>query len=189
MRQPKKWPVVLGLALGCVSIMYLLMGIVGYYVYGDHLVSPILNSLPKGYSRDATYIIITLHLIAAAPLPLTSFSAELEKNWKFDELPPRRERVLRMATRLIIMVCITLVATFLPYFGDFMSLIGAVSNLVIVYITPVACHLKLFGWRNRAWYTYIAMFVCLLMGCFGGVWGMVDAIQAIVTNIMKDLDN
>ncbi|KAJ9066052.1 hypothetical protein DSO57_1013494 [Entomophthora muscae] len=188
MRHPKKWPQVLAMALGSVSLLYLLMGIVGYAVYGESAKSPILESLTPGYASDIAFIIITLHLIAAAPLPLTSFSSEVERQLRIDNtrFSPYSEFFVRLAMRTCIIVALTLVAAFIPYFGDFMALVGALSNLVLVYVTPVICHLQLFGWKNRSLATYFAMTICLLMGFFGGAWGAVDAITSIVKNFATD---
>ncbi|KAJ9087098.1 hypothetical protein DSO57_1036677 [Entomophthora muscae] len=181
MRHPKMWPYVLAMALGSVSILYLLMGSTGYLVYGDKVLNPILNSLPSSIAVDIAFIIITLHLVATAPLPLTSFSLEFERLLKIEDAV-----LVRVCTRVLIVTMLTLIAAFLPYFGKFMALVGALSNLVLVYFAPVLCHLKLFGWRNRSLHTYLLMTACLLMGLFGGAWGAVDAVRGIIRLASKD---
>ncbi|KAI0217309.1 hypothetical protein L0F63_002593 [Massospora cicadina] len=188
MRHPGRWPQVLALALTSVSVLYLTMGTVGYAVYGNSVKSPILDSLSKGIASDFAFIIITLHLIAAAPLPLTSFSTEIEHQLRIDDthLSKAMQVVVRIGMRTLIVTLLALVAAFLPYFGELMALVGAISNLVLVYVTPVLCHLQLFGWRNRSPATYLAMLICLTMGLFGGVWGAIDAIAGIVNHIILD---
>lgn len=181
MRHPKMWPYVLAMALGSVSILYLLMGSTGYLVYGDRVLNPVLNSLPSGIAVDIAFVIITLHLVATAPLPLTSFSLEFERLLNIEEAV-----ILRVTSRVLIVAALTLIAAFLPYFGKFMALVGALSNLVLVYFAPVLCHLRLFGWRNRSLFNYLALSVCLLMGLFGGAWGAVDAIDGIIALASKD---
>lgn len=179
MKSPKAWPRVLGFALATVSILYLVMGIVGYRVYGDTVQTPIILSLPEGTSKFIVSIVITLHLLLAAPLTLIAFSIEVENSFQTEKLGSRNAFLVQVGSRTLVMVLLTLVAIYVPYFGSFMSLIGAISNLVVIYVTPVACHLKLFGWRNRSFWTYASMFICVLMGFFGGVLGAISAVYEL----------
>ncbi|KAJ9069358.1 hypothetical protein DSO57_1019357 [Entomophthora muscae] len=175
MRDPKQWPRVLFLALLTVSGLYLLMGSVGYYVYGKGVRSPIMESLPDILANKIASIIITLHLILAAPLTLIAFSVELERivGWGM---------TFRLASRQVIMVLLTVNAAYMPSFGNFMALLGAISNLVVIFVAPVACHLKLFGWRNRSTFTYLAMVGCILIGIVGGIIGGIEAFIRLITS-------
>ena len=45
----------------------------------DKTMSPIYDNLPNGGPKTASIIIITIHVILAAPLLLTSFALDVEK--------------------------------------------------------------------------------------------------------------
>ncbi|KAI0220885.1 hypothetical protein L0F63_004853 [Massospora cicadina] len=175
MRNPKQWSRDLFLALLTISGLYMIMGSVGYYVYGDAAEVPIMNSLPPNLANQAASVVITLHLILAAPLTLIAFSVELERMMGMGI-------GFRLASRQVIMVALTINAVYMPSFGNFMSLLGAISNLVVIFVAPVACHLKLFGYRGRSVYAYLAMAGCMLVGIFGGVIGGIEAFIRLVTN-------
>ncbi|KAJ9071646.1 hypothetical protein DSO57_1034935 [Entomophthora muscae] len=180
MRRPKDWPKVLAGALTLVSCMYMSMGCIGYYAYGDLVQSPIMRSLPPGIPNLVASTSITLHLIVAAPLLLLSFSIEVEGTLGItSKLSPPVESGVRYLFRLVLIGTLTSIAVFLPHFGAFMSLLGAISSLVIIYLTPVVCHLKLFGFTNRSWKTYVSMATCILLGVLGGVLGAISAIQEL----------
>ncbi|KAI0226241.1 hypothetical protein L0F63_003955, partial [Massospora cicadina] len=78
MRQPKQWTRVLAAAMATIASMYGLIGVVGYYVYGDTVKSPIMESLPAGGESLSALIVITLHVILVLPITLCSFSLEAE---------------------------------------------------------------------------------------------------------------
>ncbi|KAK9708615.1 hypothetical protein K7432_009535 [Basidiobolus ranarum] len=76
MRNPRAWPRVLFTAMATCCLMYTLIGVVGYWVYGSMTVSPILLNLPIGFATTLATILITLHVIVAAPIYLTSCALE-----------------------------------------------------------------------------------------------------------------
>ncbi|KAK9729284.1 hypothetical protein K7432_000433 [Basidiobolus ranarum] len=77
MKKPKDWPKVLIFASITCCIIYLCAGVFGYYVYGQDSKSPIFLSLPEGALTTTSTIAITLHVLLAAPIMLTSFSMEV----------------------------------------------------------------------------------------------------------------
>lgn len=66
-----------------------------------------------------------------------------------------------------------------PFFGDFMSLLGAFSNYALAFIFPVVFYYKLMGFRDKAWYDYILGFLTLLLGIVELIFGTISAIEAL----------
>jgi hypothetical protein len=110
MRDPKSWNKVLTAGLTCCVILYFLVAVPGYYVYGTTALSPIYDNLPPGGAKTASIIIITIHLILATPILMTSFALDCEKMLKINTRPVMMEWVLRLLFRgsFIVLVSISL---------------------------------------------------------------------------------
>ncbi|KAI7900887.1 transmembrane amino acid transporter protein-domain-containing protein [Cokeromyces recurvatus] len=181
MRRPQSWGKVVFAGLSTCAALYFLTAIPGYYVYGNKTQSPIYDSIPAGSAKTASAIIITVHIILAAPILMTSFALDLEKLFGISSFHHSKfmEIVLRVALRLTMVVIITVIAIFVPFFGDFMSLLGAFSNCALILIFPVLFYLKLTGLRNKSWYELILCFFVVLIGIIGLIFGTITAIQAL----------
>ncbi|KAI7869530.1 transmembrane amino acid transporter protein-domain-containing protein [Spinellus fusiger] len=177
-----KWAVISGLST-C-TVLYFLTAIPGYYSYGRSTQSPIYNSLPHGAGRTLSIIVMTIHVVFAMLIYTTSFSLEFEKFIKCDE-----ERIGKIGAwfgRAIIRTCtmaiLAVLAIFVPYFDDFMGLIGALANCGLVFLLPVLCYLKLTGLRNKPYYELAFCALTLFLGIIGCVFGTIDAIKSLVAD-------
>ncbi|KAK9712378.1 hypothetical protein K7432_007181 [Basidiobolus ranarum] len=180
MRKPKDWNKVLMWASVTCCLIYLCAGIFGYYVYGQASQAPIFLSLPKGALNTTSTVAITLHVLLAAPIMLTSFSMEIESYFKINTTYRSRAQsfTYRLALRTVILIVLTVVAMFVEHFGAFMSLIGAISNTMVIFILPVVMYLKLFGLRQNFFHLTMC-FVCIVVGIISCVLGTKDAIIAL----------
>ncbi|KAJ9056582.1 hypothetical protein DSO57_1031525 [Entomophthora muscae] len=187
MKNPRSWNRVVTLSIVFVTALYIVTGVAGYACYGDNVMSPVLNSLPKGVMSSMGYVLITLHVILAAPIYLCSFALEQERWLGIDRshMSASKEFLLRVLFRSSIVVILTLIAMFLPYFSDLMGLFGAVSGALVVFLIPVTCHYKLFGWRHRTPLQHFGALVILTVGVFGLVLGTSSSIQALSDSIQK----
>ncbi|ORX95015.1 hypothetical protein K493DRAFT_220108 [Basidiobolus meristosporus CBS 931.73] len=180
MKKPKDWnKVLVGASLTC-CIIYLCAGVFGYYVYGQSSLAPIFLNLPKGTLNTTSTIAITLHVLLAAPIMLTSFSMELENYFKINTASRSRAQsfTYRLALRTVILVILTIIAMFVKDFGAFMSLIGAISNNMVIFILPVVLYLKLFGIRQHPLHLIMCT-ICVVVGLISCVLGTKDAIIAL----------
>ncbi|KAJ2261122.1 hypothetical protein EV176_006619, partial [Coemansia sp. RSA 451] len=103
MRKPKQWPMVIFAAMAFCAVCYLLIGITGYWAYGDQVVSPVLDSIPQGAPATVAKIMITAHVIIAAPIMLLSFYLEVEQQWQItaERLGKKHEFIVRLAYRTL----------------------------------------------------------------------------------------
>ncbi|KAI8344660.1 transmembrane amino acid transporter protein-domain-containing protein [Chlamydoabsidia padenii] len=184
MRRPQDWnKVVIGGLTTCVA-MYLLIAVPGYAIYGNQVSSPAYDSIPEGPAKIAAQIIITLHVILACPILLTSLSLDLEKMFRISSFHHSRpiEFSLRVALRMIMMVVVAVIAIKVPFFGDFLSLLGAFANCGLVLIFPVAFYLRLTGIKNKPWYELIVSFLIIVLGVVGLIFGTISAVKALVSD-------
>lgn len=181
MKNPRDWSKVVAGALSTCVALYLLIAVPGYYVYGDNTLSPIYNNLVNGPAKTAATVIITVHVLLASPILMTSFALDLEKMFGISSFNHSRivEHLLRFLLRITLVVIITVIAIFVPYFGDFMSLLGAFSNCALILIFPILFYLKLTGVRNKSWPELILCFFVVLLGLVGLIFGTISAIEAL----------
>ena len=147
----------------------------GYETYGNEALSPITLSLSAGWGRWLCQVVVTLHVILACPILLTTFSLDMERLLGFDmEQDPFKQR---LALRAVIMSGVVTVALLIPYFADFMTLIGAVANTLLIFVFPIVFDAKLNGlgpWRLCLVHGFI-----LLIGLVGGSLGCYQALLAL----------
>ncbi|KAG0305088.1 hypothetical protein BGZ98_004615 [Dissophora globulifera] len=188
MRHPKSWNRVVAAALGTCCVLYLATAIPGYITYGNLAESPILNNLPKDVFTKVGTVVIIIHVILAAPILLTSFALEFER--LTDITVARRgkimERVYRTLTRLAVVGICGGIACTVPYFDNFLSLLGALGNCTLIFILPILCYFKLIGWRQMKWYELIWCAIIVIIGAVSAVIGSVDAIKALKVSFETD---
>ncbi|KAF9428079.1 hypothetical protein BGZ94_003444 [Podila epigama] len=181
MRYPRSWNRVVAAALATCSVLYLATAIPGYLAYGSEAQSPILANLPKDITTKIGTIVIIIHVILAAPILLTSFALEFER--LFDITVARRgkvmERVYRTVSRLAIVGVCGAIACVVPYFGDFLSLLGALGNCSLIFVMPILFYFKLIGWRQMKWYELVWCAIIVIIGVISAVIGSIDAIKGL----------
>ncbi|KAJ1799182.1 hypothetical protein LPJ59_002010, partial [Coemansia sp. RSA 2399] len=182
MKKPRQWPMVVLASMLFSAAAYLLIGITGYWAYGDQVVSPVLDSIPTGAPATVAKIMITLHVIIAAPILLLSFYLEIEKQFNItpERLGKKREFIIRLAYRSVVVAAVCGISIAIPYFSDFLSLISSLACVALYAIVPVSCYLKLYGHRVAPWYEKIWMFVVLAISGVACVWGSIDAIKSLI---------
>ncbi|KAJ1828690.1 hypothetical protein LPJ56_000953 [Coemansia sp. RSA 2599] len=187
MKKPKQWPNVVYTAMGFCAVCYLLIGVAGYWAYGDLVVSPVLDSIPTGAPATASKILITLHVMIAAPIMLLSFYLEVEKMWDItpERLGKKREFTVRLVYRSVVVGVVCAISLAIPYFSDFLGLISSIACVTMYAILPVICYLKLYGHRIAPWYEKIWMVVVLVIGVVASIWGSVDAIKSLIRDTKK----
>lgn len=174
MAKPQDFHKVLRYSIILITIMYLLIGITGYMTYGNLAISPILYNLPHGLPKTLGLAIITFHVISACPLLLTTISRDMERD--FDIVSEKGISSLR----LLIICSACLLSIFLPFFTDMLSLIGAVSNTMLIFVLPIACEFALLRKSN-----VIVGMMILIVGLIGGAVGTFDASIALWNDIIK----
>ncbi|KAI9245019.1 transmembrane amino acid transporter protein-domain-containing protein [Sporodiniella umbellata] len=181
MKKPRDWNKVIAAGLSTCSVIYFLTAVPGYYVYGSLVRSPVYDSLPEGGAKIASAVIITVHVLLACPILMTSFALDLEKMFRISSFnhSKKMEWALRFLLRGTMMVIIAVIAIYVPFFGDFMSLLGAFSNCALVLIFPIVFYLKLTGLRNKRFPELVLCFFVVLLGLVGLIFGTISAVRAL----------
>ncbi|CAO3617971.1 unnamed protein product [Mucor hiemalis] len=182
MKQPRDWPKVVGAGLSTCAGMYFITAISGYLIYGTSVKSPIYNSIPAGVAQIIAIVVITLHVLMAAPILTTSFSLDIEEmlNVTVERYGKVKEFMIRATIRIATMVVIGIIACVVPHFGELMSLIGAFANCALIFIFPVVFYLKLTGVRNKPFYELAWCVLVVILGIVGLIFGTMEAIKELI---------
>ncbi|KAJ1665153.1 hypothetical protein IW140_003573 [Coemansia sp. RSA 1813] len=177
------WMLFLSNTLVCGA--YLISAVTGYYAFGNQTLSPILNNMPNMGVVNAATILIIIHVIFAAPVMLVSANLELEL--AFGVMPgimgKKKEFIWRFIMRTVTMGILLGISIAIPYFGQVIDLVSAISTTVVFFMVPVFCYVKLVGWRNIHVYELVLCFIIAALGAVACVWGLIDAIKALKTAI------
>ncbi|KAJ1979054.1 hypothetical protein H4R33_005812 [Dimargaris cristalligena] len=184
MKNPQSFAKVLLFAILTILGMYMAMAIVGYHVYGDTARTPIYDNLPKNPATTTAILMLVAHVILAAPIMLTAFALEIEDGYDISvaRLGKTKEFLIRGVFRAVTVAVLTVPAMFLPV-GKLMSLIGSLSNSLIIFVLPIVCYWRLFGIRAMNYPALAFSAICILVGIVACVCGTKDAVIGIVEHI------
>ncbi|KAI9504520.1 transmembrane amino acid transporter protein-domain-containing protein [Coemansia spiralis] len=180
MKRPERFYNVFGGALAAVAGIYVIMAATGYWAYGDQTLSPITLNFPKIWPTIMATISITIHVLFAGPLFLVQMALEIENGLGISKKDKRKERIWRLCTRVLSALLILAISEALPFFDDVISLVSALTNPVLVYLAPIACYVKLKGWKSCSWTLLMALGILLLFGLFVSIVGLVETIKDIL---------
>jgi vesicular inhibitory amino acid transporter len=182
MKQAKNWPKVVAGGLSTCAALYFLSAVPGYYVYGDAVKSPVYNSISEGVPKIIAIVVMTIHVITAAPILVTSFALDVEEmlNVTVERFGKIKEFFIRAAIRILVICFVGVIGCVVPHFDDLMSLIGSFANCGLIFIFPIVFYFKLTGFRNKPYYEIAWCALTLLLGIVGLIFGTIDSIKALI---------
>ncbi|KAF9273581.1 hypothetical protein BGZ68_001390 [Mortierella alpina] len=162
----------------------------GYAAYGEDTKSPVLRNLPRGALSITANSFITLHVLLASPILLTSLAMMLEESISL-RLPHfaagsvQFQFLKRAVPRTLIMFLVGLVSSVVPFFGDVMDLLGAMTTCLLVFVMPIMCYYRLGGLTNAGWGIRLWAAFILLVGLVAMVFGTYDAMKHLIDDFQR----
>ncbi|CAO3564472.1 unnamed protein product [Mortierella alpina] len=190
MRYPRSWTKALWVALSTCCVMYFAIAIAGYAAFGEDTKSPVLRNLPRGALSATANSFITLHVLLASPILLTSLAMMLEESIilrlpHFATGSVRFQFLKRAVPRTTIMALVGLVSSVVPFFGDVMDLLGAMTTCLLVFVMPVMCYYRLGGLTNAGWGVRLWAIFILGVGLVAMVFGTYDAVRHLIDDFQR----
>lgn len=165
-----------------ITCMYLVVGIAAYRTYGHLALSPITLNMSAGLWRTICTICITVHVVLACPILLTTFALDTESVLGIDKLPPAKQLAQVALQRISIITSVVLISTTIPYFAHVMTLIGAVANTLLIFVFPIVFNAKLV--KQGVWGLGLGC-VVVSVGLVGGSLGTADAVSALYRDMLS----
>jgi vesicular inhibitory amino acid transporter len=156
---------------------YLVIALLGFAAFGVSVQSELLLSLTLRLSKAAMYVVWVFVIIKTATEGAIYNQSAFYICGRILGISKRMYDVL---FRIIWVVVSTLVALYIPFFGDLTAITGALSVTPLTYIYPcLFWNIKHEGeapkWRIRFHYVFIAVWVTLgVLALVGAIWSLIN---------------
>lgn len=150
MREPQKFGKVLGLAFLFLTSLYVGFGFAGYVAYGNETQDIVTLNLPNDWSAVAVKVGLCISLLLSFPVMMhpihEMFEIKLMKSSWFQKISsvPWMEMVLFKILRAVTVVILAILASSMPGFGVFVSLVGSTVCALLAFVFPALFHLRAF---------------------------------------------
>ncbi|CAL5027919.1 unnamed protein product [Urochloa decumbens] len=181
MKDRKRFPMVLFICFLVSTLSYGFMGVIGYLMYGDALMSQVTLNLPAGKASSKVAIYTTL------VNPLTKYALVIAPIAEAVEaaLGVGKSRLLRVLVRTALVVGTAVVALAVPFFADVVALTGALLSCTATMLLPCLCYLRVrnkVGYRKR-WVETVACVVIVVVGGAIVALGTYSSVKQIVQRL------
>lgn len=165
---------------------YASMAIFGYLMFGSDVQSQITLDLPVNKFSSRLAIVTTLvNPIAKYALMVTPIKNALK------ELLPagaycdkKRSRLTNISISTALVISTVIVAITVPFFGDLMSLVGAILSVTASILLPCLCYLKISGAYKKFCVETVVIVGIILTGVVIGIFGTYTSVLKIVKQLM-----
>lgn len=194
MERPKDFPMVSNISFTFITEIYILVAIAGYAGFGTTLGGSgnVLEAMAATYNTgflsvlvDVVTAIITAHIVCAFPLPMNPINLALEKALGTDRLPPKKELIFRIVLRSCVMAIAVVVASVVPYFGDFLNFISAIAGIFVAFILPVTFYYFLNRHRDIPRVKLAFMGLVFVLGVMGFAAGMYFSTKGLISDLQQ----
>lgn len=194
MRERKKFPRVLTLAIFGLMVLYIIFGLFGYMAYGDRTMDIITLNLPHDWTATVVKIGLCLALMFTFPImvhPIHEIvEGNLKENWWFRKLSQIDDdnnsttisgKFGIYISRAVVVVGLAVLASEIPGFGIFVSLVGSTVCALISFVLPATFHLLLLGSSLCFWQRALD-FCVLVCGLLFAAYGAYMAVIGVYLN-------
>ncbi|KAG2686807.1 hypothetical protein I3760_09G024600 [Carya illinoinensis] len=161
MKDKSTFPKLLAKTFTGITLMYVLFGFSGYMAYGDQTQDIVILNLPHDWWAVAVQVGLCLGLIFTFPIMIHPIKeiveGNLDKSKWFQNLlcnsdySTRIRKFAMYMSRAILVISLALLASYVPGFGIFASLVGSTLCALISFVLPTTFHLILFGGSLHFW--------------------------------------
>lgn len=145
-------------------------------MYGDDVNSQVTLNLPVGKLSSKIAIYTTLiNPFSKYALMVTPLAAAIE-----ERLLLHNKRSISLLNRTLVVLSTVIIALGVPFFGYLMTLVGSLLSIVVSFLLPCACYLKIIG-LGRCHKAELALIsVILLLGSFAAITGTYSSVVQII---------
>jgi len=190
MKERDKFHISAIIACTILFLIYMPMGIAGYFAYGSAAPSNIVLALEHGPIRITIEIMLLLHLISAFPIITNPpaqyfehiFNIPSDFNWK------------RCLFRTISVLILLFIAETIPSFGSILDFVGASTVTLLTFVFPPYFYMRLCDkssenpeWTQRTlpMWERVYCWALIVIGVLGGASATYTSVMNIVSTEMQ----
>ncbi|KAG6469847.1 amino acid transporter ANT1-like [Zingiber officinale] len=188
MAEKRKFPLVLLQAFTGIMVAYICFGIFGYLAYGEETKDIITLNLLDNWSGIAVKVGLCIGLAFTFPIMAHPINEIIEtklrsRKWfqKLSHSAPFGEWLFFHGSRIIVLIMLCVLASFVPGFGNFVSFVGSTICALLSFVLPASFHLIFLGSEMRLWQK-ILDYGIVLVGVAFAVHGTYNAIAGNLSN-------
>ncbi|WKX89429.1 hypothetical protein Q1695_008803 [Nippostrongylus brasiliensis] len=129
-----------------IVIVYLIVSITGYEVYGNSMRNTVIPSLQISWLSQLVNVMITVHVLPTVVIVFSPLAQQVE-DWS--GVPSRHFGLQRFAIRSLILFGIIFTAESIPHFGVFLDLVGGSTITLMTMLLPSVFYLFLFASHKK----------------------------------------
>ncbi|KAI3452299.1 hypothetical protein Pfo_008964 [Paulownia fortunei] len=180
MRYQKQFSSVLLVCFVFCTVTYVSMAITGYLMFGSEAQSQITLNLPTdNFSSKVAIYTSLINPIAKYALMLKPIVDTMESHFQ----SYRGRRFYSILIRTTLVGISVIIAMTLPFFGYFMSLVGAFFSVTASILLPCFCYLKISGAYRKFGFEVAIIGCVVLMGFIVLVIGTYTSLLQIIQNL------
>ncbi|CAO2827827.1 unnamed protein product [Amaranthus hypochondriacus] len=135
-RNKKSYGMILGLAMGMISMLYALFGAMGYMAFRDETRDIITTNIGTGILSTLVQLGLCINLFFSFPLMMNPVYEVLERRLT--------QGSYSLWVRWMVVLLVSLVALLVPNFADFLSLVGSSVCIALGFVFPALFHFLVF---------------------------------------------
>ncbi|KAK3126713.1 hypothetical protein QOZ80_7AG0561190 [Eleusine coracana subsp. coracana] len=182
MAEQRKFRWVLSQAVVTIIVVYACFGVCGYLAYGETTKDIITLNLPNNWTSAGVKVGLCIALAFTFPVMMHPIheivEARLGSSGCFQKLSRNVHGVEWLGlhlSRILMVIVLTVVASFIPGFGSFISFVGSTMCALLSFVLPALFHLKIVGSSMSLWRRLIEYGILLFGLVFAG-YGLVTAL-------------
>ncbi|RRT43313.1 hypothetical protein B296_00033645 [Ensete ventricosum] len=164
----------LGVSMALIAFTYGLFGVLGYAAFGEETRDIITTNLGDGVLSVLIQLGLCINLFFTFPVMMNPVFEVAERLLH----GKRYCWWLRWAA----VVAVSLVATLVPNFGDFLSLVGSSVCVVLGFVLPAWFHLKVFR-EELGWASTIADIAIVIAGSVLAIFSTWSSLVSILSSV------
>ncbi|CAN6203458.1 unnamed protein product [Urochloa humidicola] len=184
MAERRKFRWVLSQAVAAIITVYVCFGVCGYLAYGEATKDIITLNLPNNWLSAAVKVGLCIALAFTFPVMMHPIHEIVETRFTSSGCFQKLSRNVRGAewlglhsSRIAVVTILTVVASFIPAFGSFISFVGSTMCALLSFVLPAIFHLRIVGSSMSLWRRVLDYGILLFGLGFAG-YGLVTALSS-----------
>ncbi|PWA92939.1 Amino acid transporter, transmembrane [Artemisia annua] len=175
MKKKSQFPIVLIISFLTCTTTYVIMAILGYVIYGEDVQSQVTLNLPteKASAKVAIYTILASP-IAKYALTIMPIATAIEN---YLPVKHKNNNVISAMIKTSLLVSTVVLAIIFPSFESVTSLSGAALIVIVSFVLPCACYLKIFKVYRNFGVDLVVIMGLVVLAILVGVVGTYSSIR------------
>lgn len=180
MAKRSEFPMVLLASFGSCAVLYAVVAVMGYMMFGESTASQFTLNLPTNLVASNVAVWTTVvNPFTKYALTISPVAMSLEELIPSDHM---KSHIYSILIRTLLVLSILIVALSIPFFGLVMSLIGSLLTMLVTLILPCACFLSILREKTTRFQRSLCALI-ITVGLISSIIGTYTALSEIAQQL------